>query len=176
MLEKARTGLNLFILFMFVFAIIYGLIVIIYKSFNADSIYNVNYVNEQNVDIYLTNENLVKTDYTTFFALERCVQDIITSLNEGRENDVYNILISDLKKKVGKSSTLVEYYNNNFKYEVSKDMYISGYQNSDNLKQAYKIDGDTYICVVTSMNDLKSTKIGIKLINNDSYLISYIEL
>jgi hypothetical protein len=56
MLEKAKTGLNIFILFMFVFAIIYGLVIIIYKTFNADSIYNTSNVNEQNVNIYLTDE------------------------------------------------------------------------------------------------------------------------
>lgn len=176
MLEKAKTGLNIFILFMFVFAIIYGIVIIIYKTFNADSIYNTSKVNEQNVNIYLTDENLVKIDYTTFFALERCVQDVITSLNEGRESEVYSILLKDLKKKVGNVSKLTEYYNANFKYTVSKDMYITGYQNSDNLKQAYKIDKDTYICIVTSMNEAKSTKIGIKLINGNSYLISYLEL
>lgn len=177
MLEKIRSGLNLFILFMFVVAFIYGIVIIITNAINSEKINNMNPITTQNVDIYLTENYLLKTDYNTFFTLEDCIQDVITSLHDNKLSDVYNILIGDLKNTIGNDKTkLTEYYNKNFKYEFPDNMSFYGYQNVNNLKQVYKVDKNTYICVVTSINESKLTKIGIKLIDSETYLVSYIEI
>jgi ABC-type maltose transport system permease subunit len=177
MLDKMRTSLNMFILFMFVVAIVYGIIAVIFNSFNKDNINNSTPVQPQNVDVYIKEENLLTNDYSTFFTLENCIHSIIATLNEDKISDVYNILIDDVKNQIGKDkSKLIDYCNQNFKYEVVSGMDIEGYQNLNNLKQVYKVDNSNYICIVTSINESKLTKIGIKLINGSSYMISYIEL
>ncbi|MDD2375855.1 MAG: hypothetical protein PHD15_01190 [Clostridia bacterium] len=177
MLDKMRTGLNIFILCMFVVAIVYGIITIIYNAFNADSINNVNIISTENIDTYITEKNLVITDYSTFFVLEGCVQKLITSLHENKTSEVYDVLIGDFKTQIDNDKTkLIKYYNNNFKYETVEDMDVIGYQNFNNLKQVYKIDEYNYICIVTSINESKLAKIGIKLISSDKYIVSYLEI
>ncbi|MEG1990101.1 MAG: hypothetical protein RR144_03795 [Clostridia bacterium] len=176
MLNKVKTGLNIFILFMFVVTIVYGIIMMLYNTFNIENINNINVISKENIDIYLTDKNLVKNDYTIFYSLENCIQDIITSLHENKTSDVYNILIKDIKSRVGSKEKLVEYYNLNFKYETNGLMDVIGYQNINNLKEVYKADKNVYICIVNSLNNEKNTKIGIKLLNDSTYLISYLDI
>jgi len=177
MLDKIRTGLNMFLLFMFAVAVVYGIITIIYNAFNAESINNVNIINTQNIDTHITEDNLVITDYSIFYTLENCVQNVIASLNENNTSEVYDILINDLKKQIGTDkSKLTKYYNDNFKFESVANMDVIGYQNFNNLKKVYKVDEKNYICIVTSINKSKSTKIGIKLINNENFIVSYLEI
>lgn len=177
MLDKIRSGINLFILFMFVVAFVYAMVVMIYNAFNSDNIKNSNYISSQNIDIYTTEANLIRTDYTTFFTLEDCVQEVIKGLHDNKTSDVYNILINDVKNVINKDkSKLNEYYNANFKYDIPDGMSYLGYQNVNNLKQVYKVEDDVYICVVTSLNDKKSTRIGIKLIDSETFLVSYLDI
>jgi|GEM_PF-2174184 len=179
MLGKMKSGLNLFILFMFAVAFVYGIVAIIINAFNPKDIKYVS-ITTQNINIYTTDNNLLITDYNKFYSLEACVQDVITALHDNKTSDVYNILKDDLKNKIGNDkSKLTDYYNQNFKFDITDDMTTSGYQNYNNLKQIYKVDNgmdNMYICVVTSINESKTTKIGITLINNTEYLISYIDM
>lgn len=175
MLDKIKSGLNLFILFMFAVSIVYGIIIIIFSAFNGEKTVN-SYLSKQNVDIYMTEEALVTRDYSTFFTIEKCIQDVVTTLNSNDVNAVYNILTNDAKAQINNDKNkLTEYYNNNFKFTVLPDMFIDGYQNSDNLKKLYKIENDTYICVVTSIDEDKLTNIGIR-IKGSQYKIFYIEV
>lgn len=176
MLNKIKNGLNIFILFMFVVALVYGIIIIVYKTLNSENISNENIISKENVDIYIENKNLLKSDYNTFYSLEKCVQDIISSLNEGKNQEVYDILIKDMKTRVENKEKLTEYYNNNFKYEKLGDMGSKGYNNQNNLKEVYKADKDVYICIVKNTSEEGTTKIGIKKVNNVNYLISYLDI
>lgn len=175
MLDKMKSGLNLFILFMFAVSIVYGIIIIIFNAFNGEQPIN-SYLSKLNVDIYMTEEALVKKDYSTFFTIEKCIQDVVTTLNSNDVDAVYNILTSEAKAQINNDKRkLTEYYNNNFKFTVLPDMFIDGYQNSDNLKKLYEIEDDVYICVVTSIDEDKLTNIGIS-IKGSQYKIFYIEV
>lgn len=175
MLDKIKSGLNLFILFMFAVSIVYGIIIIIFSAFNGEKDVN-SYLSNLNVDIYMTEQALVTRDYSTFFTIEKCVQDIVTTLNSNDVDSIYKILTNEAKAQINNDKNkLTEYYNNNFKFTVLPDLFIDGYQNSDNLKKLYEIEDDTYICVVTSIDEDLITNIGIKVKGNQ-YKIFYIEV
>jgi len=177
MLDKIKSATNLFILFMFAVAFVYGIIMIIITAFNKTDMNNINPISAQNVDIYITENNLLKTDYSIFYTLEDCIQDVITSLHDNKTSDVYNVLINDVKSQIGNDkSKLSQYYNENFKYDIPDGMSYYGYQNVNNLEKVYKVDRSTYICIVTSINESKSTKIGIKLIDGETFLVSYLDI
>lgn len=179
MLDKVRGGLNVFILFIFVIAFVYGIVMMIINLFNPKDVNKVS-LSAQDVAIYSTDTNLLRTDYSKFFAIESSIQEVITALHDNKISDVYNILTDDVKNKIGNDkSKLTDYYNKNFKYVVTEGLETDGYQNYNNLKKIYKIDNDNanmYICVVTSINESKTTKIGITLVNGTSFLISYIDM
>lgn len=175
MLEKIRSGLNLFILFMFAVSVVYGIVAIIINAFTGDKI-PPSYITEQNVEIYKTEDNLVTTDYSTFYTIQKCLQDVITTLNNNDVNSVYNILTNEAKAQIGNDKNkLVEYCNNNFKYLVSDDLSTEGYQNYDNLLKLYKLKDKRYICVLTSIDEDNLTNVGIQL-DYDNYKIFYIEM
>jgi hypothetical protein len=179
MLDKIRGKLNIFILFIFVVSLVYGIVIIINNAFNPKVLKNVS-ISDQNVNIYTTSDNLITAEYSKFFTIEVCVQEVITALHDNKISDVYNVLTDDVKSKIGNDkSKLTDYYNQNFKYEVTEGSDTSGYQNYNNLKQLYKINNgmnNMYICVVTSTNESKITKIGITLIDSTTYVISYIDM
>lgn len=176
MLDKIKSGLNLFIVFMFIVSILYGTIVIILNAFKPKE-QSLVYINEQNIDIYKTKEKLVAFDYSTFYTIESCLQSVITALNDNQINNVYNVLTTDAKKQIGNNKNkLTEYYENNFKYEVLPGLEIEGYQNRNNLKKLYKIENNEYLAVLASNNSKQNTNIGIRLKNNYTYEIFYIEI
>ena len=178
MLDKIKTGFNWTIIFIFLIAFIYFIIISIINMLSPTKDSELTDVNQKNVDIYMTNSNIVK-NYSTFFNVETIIQNIILNLNKGNYNEVYSTLSYEEKNNISKkyfTSNIEEYINNNFKYNVFDEMDRVGYENYSNLKMLYSINKDEYIAVVTSTNTLKETKIGIKLINNSKYLITYLEL
>lgn len=178
MLEKIKANLNTLILIGFIISVIFCIISVFIDFINTSSGNKYTNITSQNVNIYINDKSEVK-DYSTFFNAEHIVQDIIANLNEGKYDEIYSILTPDLKKKISKDqfmSKIGDYVNKNFKYATSEFDETSGYDNTKNLKHLYLIENGSCIAVVTSDNEAKETMIGIVLVNNSNYQISYLDL
>jgi hypothetical protein len=177
MLNRVRLGVNLFILFLFSVAILYGIVILVINIFAPKNINDSTDINKQNVEIYVNSDKLIK-DYNKFFNVENIIKSFVKDLNEKKYSEVYETFSEKYKSKLTKKEFLdrVEnYLNANFKYETTMIDEI-GYYNNKNLKFLYQVEKDEYIAVVKSLNETKETKIGIKIIDNQSYSITYLDL
>lgn len=177
MLNRVKLGVNLFILFIFSVAILYGIVVLLINIFAPKNINDSTEINKQNVEIYVNNDKVVK-DYNKFFNVESIIKSFVKDLNEKKFNEVYDTFSEQYKSKLTKKEFLAKvenYLNTNFKYETTMIEEI-GYYNNKNLKLLYQIEKGEYLAVVKSLNETKETKIGIKIIDNQSYSITYLDL
>lgn len=178
MLDKLKSSLNWSIIFVFAVALIYFLVVSIMSIFSPNNINKSTNINSENVNIYTSEDKIVK-NYTTFFNVETIIQGIILNLNEGKYQEIYSTLSFQAQNNMNKDyfmNNIEKYLNGNFKYSLVEDSDPVGYKNYNNLKMLYNMDNNEYIAVVKSDNALGETKIGIKLINNSEYAITYLEL
>jgi hypothetical protein len=178
MLDKIKSGLNFTIIIVFIIALIYFIVISIINAFLPPKGSEVTKISQENVNIYMVEDNVVH-DYTIFFNVEKIIQNTIYNLNKKEYEKVYSTLSSDAQKNINKSyfmSNIEKYNNNNFKYDINDEQNISGYRNTNNLKMLYRINQNEFLAVVTSTNSLGEAKIGIKLIDNSNYVITYLEL
>jgi hypothetical protein len=177
MLENIKKGLNIFIIFIFAVAILYVIVTFIIDLFLPKNVKVVPEINNEDVEIYLKEKQLV-TDYTTFFNIENIIKNIIKDLNDGKYKEVYAIFSDNYKKNITEEEYMKKvekYLNDNFKYEDNVVDY-SGYINNKNLKYLYNLETTNFIAIVKSDNKLKETKIGISIIDTQSFVITYLDL
>lgn len=178
MLDKIKNGFNLVIIFIFIIAFIYFIVITIINIFSPTKNIDSTNISMQNVDIYISDDRIIK-DYSTFFNVEVIIQNIILNLNKGNYDNIYSTFSSEEKNNIKQSyfdSNIKQYVDNNFRYDVNEEMDSVGYKNYNNLKMLYSVNDNEYIAVVTSINGFEETKIGIKLLTNNKYMITYLEL
>ncbi len=178
MLDKVKNGINFTIIIIFIIAFIYFIVISIINAFFPPKIEGAIFISQDNVDIYIVEENIVQ-DYTTFFNVEKIIQNVIFNLNKKEYDNVYSSLSLEAKENIDKSyymKHIEKYVEDNFKYDIYDEQNVSGYVNAKNLKMLHKINDNEYIAVLKSTNFIGEAKIGIKLIDNSTYVITYIEL
>jgi hypothetical protein len=177
MLDKIKSGLNLSIIFVFMIALIYFIVVSMINLFSPEVNKSIN-ITTENINIYTSDAEIV-TNYTTFFNVEAIIQNIIMNLNKENYQEIYSAFSTQAKQNISKDyfmKNVAKYVNDNFKYSFEEDVDEIGYKNYSNLKMLYSMDDNEYIAVVKSNNATGESKFGIKLINNNEYAITYLEL
>ncbi len=177
MLDKIKSGLNLSIIFVFIIALIYFIFISVVNVFSPSGNKSTD-ITPENINIY-TSETKIVTSYTTFFNVETIVQNIIMNLNKENYQEIYSIFSVQARQNISKDyfmKNVEKYVSNNFKYSFEEDVDEVGYKNYNNLKMLYSMDNNEYIAVVKSNNTSGESKIGIKLINNNEYAVTYLEL
>lgn len=183
-LDKAKNGLNLFIIGMFIIAIIYFAISSIFNFFNQKKEESKNLVDINNIESNIITQeeaftedkdsNIVK-DYNIFYALKSCTDNFLQYLVDGKYSETYTVLSNEFKNKYSKSDYVdkIKTFNEE---RIMKETEEGKTYFGNSLINAYEISDSIYICNVKDKND-KIFKIGIKLnTKNKTYKVFYIEL
>lgn len=172
-MKNIKKLFNLIILGTFVVSVIYFIVLLIFFP-SSENILATKTITSEYVEIYLESENLVLTDYSLFYSLEKNIQNLIETMNSGEFSQISKILDTELAKSSNNiTDSLKTYYESNFKYERDEASF-SGYVNANNLVRVYKVDAYNYICEVKTINE-NNTKIGIRLSEMNTYKISYLK-
>ena len=134
--KEENTTANYILVIIFAIAIIYAVILLIKNSFNKPTIYTTNNIKE-----YITEENLVKTDY--FYNLDSQVANFLEAVDREMYFDLYKILLDKYNKIYSKNeltNILKEYKKNVFIYDKDKVIDYTGH-----VINAYNMANDTYL-------------------------------
>ena len=135
--KEENTTVNYILVIIFAIAIIYAVILLIKNSFDKPIIYTKNNIKE-----YITEENLVKTDY--FYNLDSQVANFLEAVDREMYFDLYQILLdkyNNIYSKNELTNILKEYKKNVFLYE--KDKVIIDY--TGHVINAYNIGNNRYL-------------------------------
>ena len=132
-------------------------------------------INKGELENYEVEEKLVK-DYSEFYTIQKIIQVNIENMFNEKYEELYDIMTEEIKLSLTKDYTveLKQYYLKNFKYIIDYDLSILGYMNENNLLRLYKLSDISYLAVVKTLTG--ETRIGIELISEDKYVITYMEV
>ena len=132
-------------------------------------------INKGELENYEVEEKLVKV-YSEFYTIQKIIQVNIENRFNEKYEELYDIMTEEIKLSLTKDYTveLKQYYLKNFKYIIDYDLSILGYMNENNLLRLYKLSDISYLAVVKTLTG--ETRIGIELISEDKYVITYMEV
>ena len=136
---------NIVIIGLFAVAIIYIIIVLLKSSFEAPIIYS-----ESNLSQYITNENIVKSDY--FYAVDEEMANFLEAVDREMYNELYSIMDAKYKRIYSKkfiTDYLKNCKDNIFKYDNEKNKNYSGH-----LINLYQLKSGKYLAQL-DFNDEK---------------------
>ncbi len=170
-----KNKLNVIILVFFVASVLFAIYSLIFgdKSNTGDRI---NGINNEQVAIYTTNEYIV-SDYNTFYTAENIINQFISVMSEGKYNDAYAVVSSDLTEDISKEKfieLLKEFYTYNFSDISNQDGKVTKYSQNRNLDYLYKMTDKIFIAKIKN-NTGKLVNIGIKMDSENSWQIVYLE-
>lgn len=193
MLNKMRSWLNIGILIIFIFAILYFIIVSIIGVFNPKKNVTVDvavinkYMQVDFNKLDAEQKNAIVKDYNLFFSLQDATENFIQYLTDGKYDNTYSVLATEMKSKYEKNdyvAKITEYTNNNFKARTYTDPetgklmtdYDAIFNNASNLLRAYKVNDNSYLCVTKNANG-EYIFIGIRTDSlNKKYNVFYLSL
>jgi len=186
MKEKLNNSINIFIIVVFILAVVYGIYAIIKNAINNYNDRNKTFIeSNENIEDYIidVNENIMDENgemkasnlvqsYSTFYTVQDALQNYIQYLIDQKYADTYSILSGDIRSKYSKE----EYVQKIATYSETHFNTKNGYVNNGKLRKAYEIKQNTYICDVENING-EMIRIGIALNPNSyTYKVFYIEL
>lgn len=142
--KEENSIMNIALIIFVVIAIIYGIVLILKNSFQKPIVYN-----SSNIQQYISDENLVKSDY--FYNLDTQVANFLEAVDKEMYFELYQILISNYNKIYSKNELtkiLKKYKEEIFIYDAN-DLKLDY---TGHVINVYNIDKNRYL-VQLDFND-----------------------
>lgn len=154
--------------------IFYGVFKLFLKNNNTTTDIDYNTYYEYVTDNSKLNEENKVKDYNTFLEIQDACDNYISYLMDKKYSSTYSILDDNMKNKYNRKDyieKISKYTTTNFPDDNGGEY---SYKNNNNLNSAYKISDNNYICNINSING--NTYIGVKMNDNNTYVITYVSL
>lgn len=190
MLKKINISTNIILVIIFIIAFIVFIISAIGEFFQKKGV-----IDTSNINKYIINENVIDEtgntikaanlvkDYNTFYSLQDASENFIQYVIDNKYSQTYNVISDEMRKKYSRKEyedNIKKIYNERFsidsvnKNTSGQDVEINSFNNSNNLLRVYKISDTEYICQTKDINS-NTLDMGIRLLNNNSYEVFYIQ-
>ena len=123
MIEKTRKILTAIISAIVIIGVVYGVFALIINIFKEPDI-----LTKDEIALHMIEENLV-TNYTTFYFVSDCLDNLVEGAKRGLYNQLYEIHMKDYKKVISKEAV----------YAELKEFSVNGAEYS--IKAVYEKDG-----------------------------------
>ncbi len=191
MFKQLNKGTNIIIIVVFALACLSFIINAIIGIFKKPELLNTDDITQYIITDNVVDENgnitkasnIVK-DYNTFYTLQDATENFIQYIVDQKFSQTYSVLSDEIKSKYSKSEyedKIKVVYDKNFSVTYSdenikngQDNGINNFNNSNNLVNLYKISENEYICETKNVHS-KIFKLGIRLENNNTYKVFYID-